>query len=80
MIKVFIGHSGFVNSVAFSPNGQTILTGSSDRSARLWDISGKAIVDFKGHGMAVNSVAFSPDGKEFLQDQTTELPVFGSER
>jgi WD40 repeat protein len=53
-----------VNSVAFSPDGQRVLTGSWDKTARLWDAStGKEIRRFEGHSESVESVAFSRDGK-----------------
>ena len=34
------GHTNWVNSVAFSPNGQRLATGSGDKTARVWDLSG----------------------------------------
>lgn len=34
----FYGHTGMVFSVEFSPDGKMILTGSGDKTARLWDI------------------------------------------
>ncbi|MEP7144272.1 MAG: adenylyl-sulfate kinase [Ferruginibacter sp.] len=37
-IMGFKGHSSGINSVAFSPDGKTILTGSDDHIARLWEI------------------------------------------
>src|SRR5271157_4857616 len=53
----------WVFSVAFSPNGRLVLTGSLDGRARLWDAaSGKQIRSFEGHAGEVTSVAFSPDG------------------
>ena len=44
-----------------------MLTGSLDKTARLWDAAtGKELRAFKGHGSYVYSVAFSPDGKRVL--------------
>ena len=56
-----------VYSVAFAPDGKQVLTGSSDKTARLWDAqSGKELRAFTGHADWVRSVAFSPDGKQVL--------------
>jgi WD40 repeat protein len=55
-------HVGPVNSVAFSPDGQTVATASSN-TARIWDVrSGQELCRLPHDGL-VNSVAFSPDGK-----------------
>jgi WD40 repeat protein len=57
-----------VNSVAFSPDGKQIVSGSSDNSIRVWDaVSGDVVVGpLKGHTDSVWSVAFSPDGKQIV--------------
>ena len=55
-----------MKSVAFSPDGKTILTGSNDYSARLWDLNGNPLIALKGQSSTINSVAFSPDGLSFL--------------
>ncbi|HXN88172.1 MAG TPA: hypothetical protein VN890_02260, partial [Methylocella sp.] len=56
-----------ITSVAFSPDGVRVLTGSYDNTARLWDAAtGKEIRAFKGHVGSVTSVAFSPDGARVL--------------
>src|ERR1700751_4166783 len=58
------GHTLALASVAYSPDGKFIATGSYDRTAKVWDAaSGKEIVTLTGHTAAVEAVAFSPDGK-----------------
>nr|MBA3751644.1 hypothetical protein [Candidatus Dependentiae bacterium] len=52
-----------VSSVAFSPDGKTVLTGSNDGTARLWDIkTGEQLKELIQPELPVRSVAFSPDG------------------
>ena len=72
------GHRSGVNSVAFSPDGQRIVSGSWDQTVRLWDVeTGVAIGEpLIGHGSDVYSVAFSPDGQRIAsgsRDQTVRL-------
>ena len=57
------GHSDYVNSVSFSPDGLTLASGSLDNTVRLWDVaSGEEKTKLEGHSDYVNSVSFSPDG------------------
>ena len=64
---LFEGHTGPVAVVAYAPDGETVLTGGQDGTARLWDAStGVEIRRFVGHRSGVNSVAFSPDGRLVL--------------
>jgi len=62
LIAVLQGHKMNVNSGAFSPDGNLIVTTSDDGTARLWDIQGNAVAVLQGHTGRVNSGAFSPDG------------------
>ncbi len=64
---VLKGNSGSVNSVAFSPDGTKVLTGSANNAVKLWDAgTGMETTAFVGHTADVTSVAFSPDGKRLL--------------
>src|SRR5437870_12747372 len=61
------GHLGWVNSVAFSPDGQRIVTGGSDQTAKVWEAaSGRQLLQLKGHSAEISSVAFSPDGQRIV--------------
>jgi WD40 repeat protein len=66
-----------VMSVAFSPDGRTVLSGSDDKMLRLWDVaSSRLLMTFAGHQERVTSVAFSPDGRSVLSgsnDDTLKL-------
>jgi len=66
----FVGHTDKVSSVAFSPDGLFLLTGSWDGTARLWNVAtGRLLRTFAPiahNGLHVLSVAFSPDGKTVL--------------
>src|SRR5260370_17064614 len=53
-----------VRSVAFSPDGQRLAAGYSDKMIRIWDVRGdKEPLDWEAHRSPVHCVVFSPDGK-----------------
>ncbi len=57
------GHTGVVYTVAFSPDGTRLATGSLDKTAKVWDAhTGLPLLELKGHTKEVASVAFSPNG------------------
>lgn len=65
--QALYGHRDRVSVVAYSPDGQRIVTGSDDQTARIWDTStGASILTLHGHQGAVEAVAFSPDGRRIL--------------
>jgi WD40 repeat protein len=73
----FIGHISSVLSVAFSPDGKYLASGSYDRTVKLWSVeSQNKGTTLRGHSGHVNSVAFPPDGKYLAsgsRDKTVTL-------
>ena len=71
------GHSSFVLSVVYSPDGQSLASGSADNTVKLWDIAtGQNTATLRGHSFVVFSVAFSPDGQTLASgsaDKTVKL-------
>lgn len=65
-VKTFVGHKDFVLSVASTPDGQWILSGSKDRGVQFWDPRTSQVqLMLQGHRNSVISVAPSPTGSLF---------------
>ncbi len=63
VINSLTGHLGEVTSVAFSPDGSLLASGSVDGSIKIWQVStGTCLQTRSGLGCAVDSLAFSPTG------------------
>jgi WD40 repeat protein len=64
LVRNFTGYGQVVNSVAFSPDGQYLASGSSDRSVKVWRVANGTLVSSRfDHTQRVNAVAFSPNGQ-----------------
>jgi eukaryotic-like serine/threonine-protein kinase len=61
--RVFSGHQGLTNCIAFSPDGAWLASGSYDHTARLWDLKTGDSRILRGFDDVVSRVTFSPDGK-----------------
>jgi len=63
-IMTLRGHQSWVNSLALSPDGNRLVSGSSDKTIKVWDVkTGAEVMTLYGHEGYLCGVAFSPDGK-----------------
>ena len=76
------GHEGWVTTVAFSPDGNWIVSGSEDKTLRIWDSrEGGKLRVLRGHSSALSAVAISPDSKKIVSgswDHTLKIWNAGS--
>ncbi|MEG4231683.1 AAA family ATPase [Microcoleus sp. Pol11C3] len=79
LLTTLRGHSKWVFGVSFSPDGQTLASGSADGTVKLWSLAGvgdkrptdasnmkpesRLLRTFEGHADRVTQVSFSPEGK-----------------
>ncbi|GAA0978682.1 hypothetical protein GCM10009555_042110 [Acrocarpospora macrocephala] len=62
-VPLFGGHGRAVNDLQISPDGTTVASAGSDRTVRLWDLTGQPVAILDGHPDQVRSIAYSPDGR-----------------
>ncbi|MCL1463820.1 WD40 repeat domain-containing protein [Argonema galeatum A003/A1] len=70
------GHSNWINSVTFSPDGKTLASGSRDTTIKLWDVKTGKLIRTIEHSGSIVSLSFSPDGKTLASgggDNTIKL-------
>ena len=70
------GHSAGIFAAAFSPDGERIVTGSQDGTARLWDLSGNQLIRYEGISERVSSASFSPNGQQIVTAGCDEINEF----
>ena len=70
MLNVLERHAIAVFSVAFSPDGQKLVSGPMDNSIRLWRVLDGALLSTLSYADAIVSVAFSPDGQTLASGST----------
>ncbi len=77
LLSTYRGHGTDVTSVAWSPDGTRIASGSLDNTVQVWDAAtGNHVYTYRGHGTDVESVAWSPDGTTIASgraDTTVQL-------
>lgn len=68
-IRTLRGHSSWVRTVAFNPDGQTLASGSLSDGIKIWQIkTSREVRTIREHESWVHSIAFSPDGKILASD------------
>jgi WD40 repeat protein len=71
------GHYASVKSVAFTPDGKFLLSGSRDKTIKLWELAtGRELRSYLGHTSTINDIAVSSDGKFFISscaDETARM-------
>ena len=84
LVRQFDGHEGFINAVAFTPDGRLLISAggstpddwhgrkpSADRAIRVWRVDdGQLVHTFTGHEAAVTALDVSPDGTQLLSIDT----------
>ena len=72
-VKTFAGHINYATALAFSPDGNTLVSGSITGNVRLWNVAARGQIDYLaeldgrevGHPSSIASISFSPEGKTF---------------
>lgn len=73
-VRSLKGHSDWIRSLAFSPDGQAIVSGSNDETTRLWEVkTGQLIHMLVGHEKRVKSVGISPDNGTIVSASANSL-------
>ncbi len=65
-LRTLIGHKGKVTMIAVAPDGRTAVTGSKDRSARLWDLDSGRMLASLDHDAPLAAVKFALDGRRLV--------------
>ena len=79
-MKLCVGHTDIVKSVAFSPDNKVLASGSEDKTIILWDVeTGKQVNSLSKHAGSVNQVTFGRDGS-LLVSASADASVMITER
>ncbi len=74
---IFAGHTEWVRTFSFSPDGNLLASGSSDRTIRLWDVATqRELAVLKSHTGEVKEVGFSADGRRLISTSADSVKLW----
>lgn len=76
LLQTLEGHAEEIKSVAFSPNGQKLASGSQDGTVRVWDTASGVHLQTIDHQCGVQSIAFSPLGQKLASGSQDGLRIW----
>ncbi len=80
VVKTLKGHSGRIQSIRFNEDGSKLVSGSADRTIKVWDLSSneQAALELTGHGAPITSVALNSSGSRVVGVGREKLTVWDS--
>jgi len=79
LLREFKGHITWVHGLAFTPDGRTLATGSTDGTILLWNVTtGQELLGLARPGLMVGSLRFSPDGERLAAGVLRRFGATGS--
>jgi WD40 repeat protein len=73
-IRTLQGHNSFVNTLAISPDGKILVSGSADQTIKVWDwATGTELRTLVGHSSFINALAIAPDGKTLVSGSADQM-------